>query len=237
MQRSRKISTFRTDQTNKHPKKFLLTGLPTPRHRIFNRWRLTWLQPGWCEKHNTVESAKQELWPSLQLPSPLGAASTSEGEFHMSTQADLPYSPSHPGTEGVCAWSFFQSSTTLRDCCCPRNSMWTLLQSGDLTSSRQSQLPTQHELHQPENTSNSVIRDYLIPDKNSLEALKASSAWKPQRAVTALCERQLSLEMGWGTTPLFQFIRIVSGLCKRPPSFHLRNKCNQESNNSVNFTC
>lgn len=162
-------------------------------------------------------------------PSPLGAASISVGVSYMYTQGNLPYSPSHPGIEGV--WSFFQSSTALGDCCCLSNSTWTLLQSGDLTSSRQSHFSAQHELHQPENTSNSIIRDYLISDKNSLEALKTSSAWKPQTAVTALCERQLNLEVGWGTTPLFQFVLIVSSLCKRPPCFHLRNKCDQESNN------
>lgn len=135
---------------------------------------------------------------------------------------------------GGCVWSFFQSSTTLGYCCCPSNSMWTLLQSEDLTSSRQSHFSTQHELHQPENTPNSIIKDYLIPDKNSLEALKASSARKPHKAVTALCERQLNLEMNWGTAPLFHFILIICSLCKRPPSFQLRNKCDEESNNQVN---
>lgn len=167
-----------------------------------------------------------------EFPSSLGAASTSEGAFHMYTQGDLPtvlpileLRVSEASSRAPQLWDTAAVPVTPWERCCKL---------GTFTSSRHSHFSTQHNQHQPENSPNSIMRDYLIPDKDSLEALKASSAWKPQTAVTALCERQLDLEMSWGTTPLFHFILIVFSLCKRPLSFHSRNKCDQENNNWLN---
>lgn len=160
----------------------------------------------------------------LQFPNPLGAASTSEGVFCTYTQGDLIHLTVLPIRElgGMCL-KLLPELHSSGIAAVPETPCEHCCKVG--TSSRLSHFSTQHELHQPENTPNSIIRDYLIPDKNSLEALKASSAWKPQTAVTALCERQLNLKRSWGTTPWFHLILRVSSLCKRPPSFHLRNKC------------
>lgn len=158
-----------------------------------------------------------------EFPSPLGAPSTPEGAFYMYTQGDLPtvlpilgLRVSEASSRAPQLWDTAAVPVTPWEPCC---------KVGTFTSSWQSHFSTQQALHQPENTPNSIMRDYLIPDKDSLEAIKASSAWKPQTAVTVLCERQLNLEMSRGTTPLFHFILIVPSLCKKPPSFQSRNKC------------
>lgn len=148
----------------------------------------------WCGRWNTGVTAP--------------AAPQSLRWFHRCTQGNGPCSPSHPGTEGW-VWSFFQSCTALGTAAVP-DSMWAPLQSGDLTSPRQSHFSTQLQL---KNTSDSIIKDYLTPDKNSLEALKAPSAQSTQSSYT-LWERQLSLQRSWAITPLLHFILVVSGLCK-----------------------
>lgn len=76
-------------------------------------------------------------------------------------------------------------------------------------------------------TSNSMMRDYLTFDENSLASLKTSSALKLSialfRTFTVAHERQLHLRVVWSTTQIF-FIEIVSNFCKRSLSLNLKHK-------------
>lgn len=120
----------------------------------------------------------------------------------------------------------------------PNNSVWKLLHNWEVTRSNQSCFPAQHTPGQPVNTTDSIKRDCLIPDKNSLGSPKASAVLKPQIplfwTLTILCESQVNLKVVWSTTQVFS-VHILSSLSKRPPGPNSRNKAGQENNYDVSL--
>lgn len=118
----------------------------------------------------------------LQFPNPLGAAPTSEGVFYTDTQSELIYLTALPILE--LGRGLSEASPQFWEIAAVPVTPWEHCSKLENSPTQgRAVFSTQHELHQPENTPNSILRDYLIPNKNSLEALKASSAWKPQTAV------------------------------------------------------